>query len=283
MGYPKSRSFIEQALRNVFGANFLAIAGLLLVLATLISIVSCVLPFWFKLTLRNQVFDDDRPPYDIYVDTGLFFMDKDKFINLLMIDKASSVQLMPDFLHWAQLLFLVGTIGIFTCAASAVILMIRDKVVASAEIALAGATTAIALCQAFGMLCCVLQYNYDNQAMWQDLPVKDTVASGFGYYKVLEAYPEIEINWGFYFGAIAACFSLFGAVLLWIQMCISCSRIMDERYRMLRQKPDDGTSPIPGYPYYANKAYMQHPGYAEHEIRPLVYTDRPPAATEVDL
>ena len=260
MGYPKSRSFIEQALRNVFGASFLAIAGLLLVLATLISIVSCVLPFWFKLTLRNQVFDDDRPPYDIYVDTGLFFMDKDKFINLLMIDKASSVQLMPDFLHWAQLFFLVGTIGIFTCAASAVILMIRDKVVASAEIALAGATTAIALCQAFGMLCCVLQYNYDNQAMWQDLPVKDTVASGFGYYKVLEAYPEIEINWGFYFGAIAACFSLFGAVLLWIQMCISCSRIMDERYRMLRQKPDDGTSPIPGYPYYANKAYMQHPG-----------------------
>ena len=116
------------------------------------------------------------------------------------------------------------------------------------------------MCQAFGMLCCVLQYNYDNQAMWQDLPVKDTVASGFGYYKVLEAYPEIEINWGFYFGAIAACFSLFGAVLLWIQMCISCSRIMDERYRMLRQKPDDGTSPIPGYPYYANKAYMQHPG-----------------------
>ena len=95
MGYPKSRSFIEQALRNVFGASFLAIAGLLLVLATLISIVSCVLPFWFKLTLRNQVFDDDRPPYDIYVDTGLFFMDKDKFINLLMIDKASSVQLMP--------------------------------------------------------------------------------------------------------------------------------------------------------------------------------------------
>jgi hypothetical protein len=57
---------IEQALRNVFGASFLAIAGLLLVLATLISIVSCVLPFWFKLTLRNQVFDDDRPPYDIY-------------------------------------------------------------------------------------------------------------------------------------------------------------------------------------------------------------------------
>ena len=38
---------------------------------------------------------------------------------------------------------MVGTIGIFTCAASAVILMIRDKVVASAEIALAGATTAI--------------------------------------------------------------------------------------------------------------------------------------------
>ena len=35
---------------------------------------------------------------------------------------------------------------------------------------------------------------------------------------------------------------------------------MDERYRMLRQKPDDGTSPIPGSPYYANKAYMQHPG-----------------------
>jgi hypothetical protein len=95
MGYPKSRSFTKQALRNVFGASFLAIAGLLLVLATLISIVSCVLPFWFKLTLRNQVFDDDRPPHDIYVDTGLFFMDKDKFINLLMIDKASSVQLMP--------------------------------------------------------------------------------------------------------------------------------------------------------------------------------------------
>jgi len=96
MGYPKSSSnFIGQALRNVFGSGFLAIAGLLLALATLISIVSCLLPFWFKLTLKNQVFDDDRPPIDIYVDTGLFLMDKHELINLLMIDKASSVQLMP--------------------------------------------------------------------------------------------------------------------------------------------------------------------------------------------
>lgn len=96
--YNKSRSpgeVIGECLHNVFSSGFLLISGLLLVFSSLVSIASCLLPFWFKLTLYNQVFGDEVTPNDIEIDTGLYFMDKDRFINLLMIDKASSVQLMP--------------------------------------------------------------------------------------------------------------------------------------------------------------------------------------------
>lgn len=96
--------------------------------------------------------------------------------------------------------------------------------------------------------------------MWQDLPVKDPIPNRFGYYKVLEAYPELEINWGFFFAAAASMFSLGGATILVIKMCMSCNYLNETRYRMLRTKPDEGTSPIVGYPYYANKGYDRQPG-----------------------
>ena len=86
---------IGQCLRNIFGSGFLTIAGIVLLLSSLISIIACILPFWFKLTVWNQKFNVNDPGSNITVDTGLYFMDKDKFINLLAIDKASSVQLMP--------------------------------------------------------------------------------------------------------------------------------------------------------------------------------------------
>lgn len=95
----RSKTLVEvlgDGLHNIFGAGFLAIASLVLVMASLISVVAVVLPFWFKLTLYNQVFGEEIKPNNITVDTGLYFMDKDKFINLLMIDKASSVKLMPS-------------------------------------------------------------------------------------------------------------------------------------------------------------------------------------------
>lgn len=276
---------LGDGLHNIFGSGLLAIAGLVMIMASLVSIVACILPFWFNLTLYDQVFGEEVTPHDIVIDTGLFFMDKDKFINLLMIDKASSVKLMPIYLRQAQLWFLIGTICIITCTACAILLSLRSKVVTSAEIALGGVSLFSALSQVLGVLLCLAQYMADNKAMWQDLPVRDPIPDRFGYYKVLEAYPVLEINWGFFFAAAAALFSLGGAVLIVMKMCVSCNRLNNLRYEQLRSKPDDGTSPVVGYPYYANKGYDRQPAFVlpPAEARPLIYTDRPPAATEVDL
>ena len=117
-----------------------------------------------------------------------------------------------------------------------------------------------ALCQVLGVILCVMQVLVNDQAMWQDLPVKDAIPNRFGYYKVLEAYPKVELNWGFYFAAAAAMCSLASAICVVLQMFLSCNRLSHIRYQMLREKPDEGTSPIPGYPYYANKGYDRQPG-----------------------
>jgi len=238
----------------------MGLASLLLLIASMATITACLLPFWFSLSMHLEFVEDDKPQQssvDRVVNCGLFFLDENRFINTIMLDKADNTHFMPALLRVAQLLYLLGSSGIVLCCGSSFILAFRQYGTPSGEMFLAAGATGFSLSQVISCVLILLHMAFFSHQPWQNFPVEDYIPLRFNYYTILNAHPDMSLNFGFFIGGGAALFSLVAAVLLWMQACCTYCHLSRVRYNMLREKPDLGSSPIPTKGSYFNPAFVR--------------------------
>jgi hypothetical protein len=85
---------------NLIKSKFLGLAALLLIIASMATVVAALLPFWFSLRMHLAFVEDERPvaqqtSVDRTINCGLYFLDENRFINTLMLDKADNTHFMP--------------------------------------------------------------------------------------------------------------------------------------------------------------------------------------------
>lgn len=114
-----------------------------------------------------------------------------------------------------------------------------------------------ALSQVISCVLILLHMAFFSHQPWQNFPVEDYIPLRFNYYTILNAHPDMSLNFGFFIGGGAALFSLVAAVLLWMQACCTYCHLSRVRYKMLREKPDLGSSPIPTKGSYFNPAFVR--------------------------
>lgn len=114
-----------------------------------------------------------------------------------------------------------------------------------------------ALSQVISCILILLHMAFFSYQPWQNFPVADYIPLRFTYYTILNAYPDMSLNFGFFIGAGAALLSLVAAVMLWIQACCTYCHLRNVRYNMLREKPDLGSSPLPTKGSYFNPAFVR--------------------------
>ncbi|KAK3087388.1 hypothetical protein FSP39_005255 [Pinctada imbricata] len=212
----------------------------------------------------DLTFIDDDKPVDQQVvvkrdiNCGIFFLDENRFINIIMLQKADNTKIMPVFLHVAQIFYLLGSIGVILCAGVGVILSFRTHASPPGEICLAASTTFLVLAQIIAVVCVLIQVNMYPRAEWQNLPVEDYLPNRYTYYTVLSARPLVILNWGFWIACVGTAFGLLAAIALWFHAMCSCCHLQRVRYEMLRQKPDEGSSPLIGQKAYQNMGYLRN-------------------------
>lgn len=103
----------------------------------------------------------------------------------------------------------------------------------------------------------ILHMAFFSHSPWQNFPVADYITLRFNYYTILNAHPDMSLNFGYFIAAGAALFSLVSAVMLWMQACCTYCHLKRVRYHMLREKPDLGSSPIPTKGSYFNPGFVR--------------------------
>lgn len=280
---------------NFIKSKILGLASLLLLIASMATITAVFLPFWFSLHMHLQFVEDEKPQQtfiDRSINCGLFFLDENRFVNTIMLDKADNTHFMPALLRVAQLLYLLGSIGTVLCCGSAFILAFRQYATPSGEMFLAAGATGFSLSQVISCILILLHMAFFSYQPWQNFPVADYIPLRFTYYTILEAHPDMSLNFGFFIGAGAALFSLVAAVMLWIQACCTYCHLRNVRYNMLREKPDLGSSPLPTKGSYFNPAFVrtspqEYPAVVQAAPTPQFAPYAPPtqytAGMELDL
>ncbi|XP_021364242.1 uncharacterized protein LOC110457341 isoform X2 [Mizuhopecten yessoensis] len=236
---------MADCISNLLRAKILTLTGIMYGLCSLACVLSALLPFWFVLNVDLTI-QDDRQTVPRSINSGLFFMDESRFINMMMLDKIDNQGLVPPMLRMAQLLYLLGSLGMIVCCATTFLLACRKYASTTGELCLAVATTPLTICLLTSIILVFLSVIADTQAEWHGLPVPDYQPNRFGFYKVLISVPDVSINYGTYIACIGVFFSILGTVCMWIQACCTCREYHDTRYHMLREVPDLGSSPIPG-------------------------------------
>ncbi|XP_069106557.1 uncharacterized protein [Argopecten irradians] len=239
---------------NLLRAKVLALCGIIYALCSFACVLAALLPFWFVLRVDLTYSDDSSSTVSRSINSGLFFMDEGRFINMMMLGKVDNQGLVPPMLEVAQLLFLLGSLGMIVCCATTFILACRKYASTTGELCLAVATTPLTICLLISIVLVFLGVLADTGAEWHGLPVPDYTPNRFaGFYKVLSVVPDISLNFGTYVACIGVLFSIIATVLMWVQACCTCQEYHDTRYHMLRELPDFGSSPIPGkHTAYAN-------------------------------
>lgn len=285
---------------NFLKSKLLGLASLLLLIATMATITACLLPFWFSLKMHLVFVEDSRPEaqqssVDRTINCGLYFLDEDRFINTLMLDKADNTHFMPALLRVSQLLYLLGSIGIVLCCGSSFILAFKQYASPTGEMFLAAGATGFSLSQVIGCILILLHMAFFSHQAWQNFPAEDYIPLRYNYYTILNAHPDMSLNFGYFIGGAAALFSLVAAVMLWMQACCTYCHLKRVRYNMLREKPDLGSSPIPTKGSYFNRGFvrtspMEYPAVVQSAPMPPyapVMQYAPPqtgyTATELDL
>lgn len=83
---------------NFIKSKILGLASLLLLIASMATITAVFLPFWFSLHMHLQFVEDEKPQQtsiDRSINCGLFFLDENRFVNTIMLDKADNTHFMP--------------------------------------------------------------------------------------------------------------------------------------------------------------------------------------------
>lgn len=83
---------------NFIKSKILGLASLLLLIASMATITAVFLPFWFSLHMHLQFVEDEKSQQtsiDRSINCGLFFLDENRFVNTIMLDKADNTHFMP--------------------------------------------------------------------------------------------------------------------------------------------------------------------------------------------
>jgi len=79
---------------NIMRAKLLALSALVLTIASLACLLCALVPFWFVLKVDLTI-NDDKLTIERTINSGLYFMDETRFINIMMLDKAGNTPMTP--------------------------------------------------------------------------------------------------------------------------------------------------------------------------------------------
>lgn len=98
---------------NFIKSKILGLASLLLLIASMATITAVFLPFWFSLHMHLEFVEDEKPQQtsvDRSINCGLFFLDENRFVNTIMLDKADNTHFMPGNVKNLQISYLDGVL-----------------------------------------------------------------------------------------------------------------------------------------------------------------------------
>ncbi|XP_041360582.1 uncharacterized protein LOC121376865 [Gigantopelta aegis] len=231
-------------------ANFtqsavLAIACLIMALATIVNVGCSLLPWWFilKFDFQDGTFGTE-PAMQQSIDTGIFYMYKpDKpgldsrlpvlMTSLMAMETATNKFAVPRMFKVGQVFYSIALFGTMACTVAAFLLAGRRLGSLTGSMALAAFSFACGICNVLGvvlLLLCSLDLDGSNE--WNLMPL-DLPYRHF----VLNAHPALELNWAFYIACIGAMLSVVGAVLIAVQTLQLCRSIEEIRQKQHTTKP----------------------------------------------
>ncbi|XP_046578571.1 uncharacterized protein LOC124286266 [Haliotis rubra] len=274
------------ALRNFFDSKILALSVLVLLIATLVSVLCALLPFWFRLH-----FDAADATYgsmgerEAELQIGVFWMYKPNkpgpertkvlMTSLVALGEATNLQVEPGWFKAGQVFYCIGVFGIAAGFGGSAILALREFGSLTGSLGLSVFTLIAAISQVIAVVFLLIT-SISGKSTWHMLPLEDP------YRVVITSYPEMNLDWGFYVAVIGAGLSIFGAVLLIIESLKLCKSIEDIRRRQLTTKPKP--EPYPDIRYsrftYADVPRPQtgYPkeGYSQSHHTGMVLSRAPP-------
>ncbi|RUS75915.1 hypothetical protein EGW08_016328 [Elysia chlorotica] len=236
-------------LRYVLDSKLLALAMLILGLATFVLLAMCLLPFWFQLVLNptQGTFGSEPVKLEVTINTGLFYMRTEHMDNTLFLDQYNSADSVPHVLQAAQTFFVLGFCILILCFGASVILLLRRFSSVTALIMLAGATTLSAVCQILVIIFCAAlivesscdPYNtgdsckYSDNLEWNLIPI-------YSQFRRMESHltPLVKADWAFYIAILGALVNIGAAVIVWIEFIMTSRNLRQIRYQQLKEFRD---------------------------------------------
>lgn len=216
--------------------------------ATFLGITAAFLPFWLQLKVQIT-WDAGRTHIDKTLDVGIFFMDQGKvpMIDLILVEKSDNVKTLPAMMRVGQIFYGLGISGLFVCTAASILYLLRKYKSNAGNLCLASGIMPSALCLSLGVLLMILVGVLNLNEPWRQLPVP-------GGYQIIEAYPEISLNFATYIAIVAAILAIAGMIVGWMHALTLCRHVEEVRYQLLTTPlTDDERGLGPGTPGKYNK------------------------------
>ncbi|XP_071113906.1 uncharacterized protein [Haliotis cracherodii] len=228
-------------LRNFFDSKILALSVLVLLIATLVSVLCALLPFWFRLHFdAADATYGSRGQREAELQIGVFWMYKPNkpgpertkvlMTSLVALGEATNLQVEPGWFKAGQVFYCLGVFGIAAGFGGSVILAVREYGSLTGSLGLSAFTLIAAISQVIAVMFLFIT-SMSGKSTWHTLPLEDP------YRIVITSHPEMLLDWGFYVAVIGAGLSIFGAVLLIIESLKLCLSIEDIRRRQFATKP----------------------------------------------
>ncbi|GFS08172.1 hypothetical protein ElyMa_001267200 [Elysia marginata] len=269
--------------RYILDSKILALAVLILGLATVVISAMCFLPFWFKLVLDpvQGTFGTEPVKRELTISTGLFYMRLDHFDNTMAMDTYTNTDTVPPVLQAAQAFFVLGSCILVGCFGASIILVLRRFASVTALMVLAGATTVSAVCQICVIIFCaalVLESscdpydtgdscNYNDNLDWNLIPLYSQ------FYRVEpHLTPYVKADWAFYIAIIGALVNIGAAVMVWIEAFMTSNNLRQIRYQQLKEFRDP-------YEKESDQKFRyqppSRPGPNMYGMQPVIMPDHP--------
>ncbi|KAK7091205.1 uncharacterized protein [Littorina saxatilis] len=236
-------------LRYFLQSKILALAFLILAIATFVEFITAFLPFWFLLHFNKQdsTFGTEGER-QLTQNLGALFYTDDDYISLLFLEKMSNRQVVPMLFKVSQVMEILSVATVACTCAGAGILACRKFSSVTGILFLAALSTVGAVGQilmaVFAGLSLLFSANdicettqqgcsYKENQIWRNLPFKEQ-------HRRVNPHttPKMEANWGLYIAIIGAALAVVGCVLLWLEGLQVCKTVTGIRYKQLREKRD---------------------------------------------
>ncbi|KAL8607769.1 hypothetical protein ACOMHN_039442 [Nucella lapillus] len=230
-------------------SKILALAFLILAIASVVTFVCAFLPFWFLMHFNklDSTFGSEAVR-TVTKDLGIYFYTDDDYISLLFLEKLSNRAVVPPLYKTAQVWEALSVAAVVCTCAGAGILAFRKYASVTGVLFLAAFGTLAGVGQLLMVVFTVMSLvasdndvcevadagcSYGDNQVWRNLPFK------VPFRRISQhSTPKMEANWAFYVACIGAALSVAGCVLLWLEGMMVCRSVGDIRYQQLRQKRD---------------------------------------------